>query len=112
MARRHAILGLPMSQPRSVTGLLINEGIFGGGEPQHSIELIERIRKEAAAATMALSDADREMPPGTRRGPSLLVHLLVCYDVDAALWSAVDLKWLSYGLDALAKLFRIRLDNS
>ena len=31
MARHRAVVGLPMAQPRSVTGLLINEGIFGGG---------------------------------------------------------------------------------
>ena len=28
--RHHAALGLPMPNPRSVAGLLINEGIFGG----------------------------------------------------------------------------------
>ena len=112
MARNRAVMGLPMDQPRSVTALLINEGIFGGGEPVHDPELIDRTRKEAAAATMVLRDADRDMPAGTRRGPSLLVHSLVCYDVDAALWSAADLKWLGYGLDALAKLYRIRHDSS
>lgn len=112
MARHRAVVGLPPAQPRSVTGLLINEGIFGGGEPVYDPELIDRIRKEAAAAMMVLRDADRDMPVGTRRGPSLLVHSLVCYDVDAALWSAADLKWLGHGLDALAKLYRIRLDSS
>lgn len=30
MARNRAVMGLPMDQPRSVTALLINEGIFGG----------------------------------------------------------------------------------
>ena len=112
MARHRAVMGLPMAQPRSVTGLLINEGIFGGGEPVHDPSLIDRIRKEAAAAMMVLRDGDRDMPAGMRRGPSLLVHSLVCYDVDAALWSAADLKWLGHGLDALAKLYRIRIDRS
>lgn len=112
IARHRAVFGMPMAQPRSVTGLLINEGIFGGGEVMHDPELIERIRKEAARAQIALQEADRDMPLGTRRGPSLLIHALVCYDVDAALWSPADLKWLAYGLDALAKLYRIRLDSS
>lgn len=111
-ARHRSVVGMPMDQPRSVTGLLINEGIFGGGEPVHDPEMIDRIRKETAAAMMVLRDADRDTPPGTRRGPSLLVHSLVCHDVDAVLWSASDLRCLSLGLDALAKLYRIRLDTS
>lgn len=112
MARHRAVVGMPMAQPRSVTGLLINEGIFGGGEPVHDPALIDRVRKEAAATQMVLRDADQDMPAGIRRGPSLLVHSLVCYDVDAALWSASDLRWLGHGLDALAKLYRIRIDSS
>ena len=103
-------MGLPCAQPRSGTGLLITEGIFGGGEPVHDPSLIDRIRKEAAAAMMVLRDGDRDMPAGMRRGPSLLVHLLVCYDVDAARWSSADLKWLGLGFDALSKFYRIRHD--
>lgn len=112
IARHRAVVGIPMAQPRSVTSLLINEGIFGGGGAEYDPEIIERIRKEAASALMALRDADRDMPAGTKRGPSLLVQALVCYDVDAALWSPADFRWLGHGLDALAKLYRIRLDSS
>jgi hypothetical protein len=111
MARHRAVVGMPMAQPRSVTGLLINEGIFGGGEPVYDPALIARVMKEAAATLMVLRDADQDMPTGIRRGPSLLVHSLVCYDVDAALWSAGDLRWLGHGLDALVKLYRIRIDS-
>jgi hypothetical protein len=112
IARHRAVVGMPMAQPRSVTGLLINEGIFGGGEPEHDPDLVDRVRKEAAAALSVLQEADRDMPAGTRRGPSLLVHALACYDVDAGCWSAADLKWLAQGLDALARLYRIRMDSS
>jgi len=49
MARNRAVMGLPMDQPRSVTALLINEGIFGGSAPDPDPELVEKVRKQAAS---------------------------------------------------------------
>jgi hypothetical protein len=107
MARNRAVMGLPMDQPRSVTALLINEGIFGGTTADPDPELVERVRKQAASAILMLRTADRDAPGMVGRKPSLLVHALVCHDVDAAFWSPADLRNLGHGLDALCKLFRI-----
>ena len=107
MARHRAVVGLPMAQPRSVTGLLINEGIFGGGAPDPDPELVEKVRKQAASAILMLRTADSDAPGAIGRKPSQLVHALVCHDVDAAFWSPADLRNLVHGLDALCRLFRI-----
>lgn len=107
MARHRAVMGLPMDQPRSVTALLINEGIFGGSAPEPDPELVERVRKQAASAILMLRTADSDAPGMVGRKPSLLVHALVCQDADAAFWSPADLRNLGHGLDALGRLFRI-----
>ena len=107
MARNRAVMGLPMDQPRSVTALLINEGIFGGGAPDPDPELVEKVRKQAASAILILHTADSDAPGGVGRKPSLLVHAVVCHEAEASLWSPADLSNLSHGLDALARLFRI-----
>lgn len=107
MARNRAVMGLPMDQPRSVTALLINEGIFGGTTADPDPELVERVRKQAASAILMLRTADSDAPGMVGRKPSILVHALVCHDADAAFWSPADLRNLGHGLDALCKLFRI-----
>ena len=58
--RHHAAQGLPMPNPRSVAGLLINEGIFGGsaGEPDQGV--IEKLRRRFSDATNALDQCDRD----------------------------------------------------
>ncbi|SCW80684.1 hypothetical protein SAMN02927924_03040 [Sphingobium faniae] len=107
MARNRAVMGLPMDQPRSVTGLLINEGIFGGSAPDHDPALVEKVRRRAAAAMMMLRTADEDAPGAVDRKPSVLVHAVVCYEAEAANWSAADIINLGHGLDALCRLFRI-----
>lgn len=108
MARNRAIMGLPMDQPRSVTGLLINEGIFGGGAPDPDPALVAKVRKQAAAAILVLKVADSDAPAITGRKPSILVHAVVCHDTDASHWGPVDIRQLCHGLDALRRLFRLR----
>jgi len=112
MARNRAVMGLPMDQPRSVTGLLINEGIFGGGAPDLDPALIEKVRRRAASAILMLRSADRDAPGEVGRKPSLLVHAVVCYETDAASWGPADLKNLCHGLEALVSLFRVRKASS
>ncbi|MCX7865168.1 MAG: hypothetical protein N2423_09080 [Novosphingobium sp.] len=112
MARNRAVMGLPMDQPRSVTALLINEGIFGGSAPDHDPDLVEKVRRRAAAAIMMLRTADHDAPGTAGRKPSILVHAVVCHEVEASKWSAADLVNLGHGLDALCRLFRIDSDSS
>jgi len=112
MARNRAVMGLPMDQPRSVTGLLINEGIFGGSAPDHDPALVEKVRRRAAAAMMMLRTADADAPGAVDRKPSTLVHAVVCHEVDAANWPAADIVNLGHGLDALVRLFGDRRDSS
>lgn len=112
MARNRAVMGLPMDQPRSVTALLINEGIFGGSAPDHDPELVEKVRRRAAAAILMLRTADHDAPGTVGRKPSVLVHTVVCYDTDTAAWSHADQRNLCHGLDALVRLFGLRRDSS
>src|SRR5690606_42052243 len=77
MARNRAVMGLPMDQPRSVTALLNNEGIFGGSAPDHDPELVEKVRRRAAAAILMLRTADHDAPGTIGRKPSVLVHAVV-----------------------------------
>lgn len=112
MARNRAVMGLPMDQPRSVTALLINEGIFGGSAPDHDPDLVEKVRRRAAAAIMMLRTADHDAPGTAGRKPSVLVHAVVCHEAEASKWSATDIINLGHGLDALCRLFRIGRDSS
>jgi hypothetical protein len=112
MARNHAVMGLPMDQPRSVTALLINEGIFGGGAPDPDPDLVAKVRKQAAAAILMLRTADSDAPGTAGRKPSVLVHAVVRHDAEASQWSPADRRNLCHGLDALCRLFRVRRDSS
>lgn len=112
MARNRAVMGLPMDQPRSVTALLINEGIFGGSTPDHDPDLIRKVRRQAASAILMLRTADSDAPGNVGRKPSILVHAVVRHDAEALQWSPADLRNLGHGLDALCQLFRIRRDSS
>ncbi len=111
MARNRAVMGLPMDQPRSVSGLLINEGIFGGGSPDHDPALVEKIRRRAASAILMLRSVDSDASAKVGRRPSQLVHAVVCDEVDASRWSQADRINLGRGLDALIRLFRIGGDS-
>lgn len=112
MARNRAVMGLPMDQPRSVTGLLINEGIFGGSAPDHDPAFVEKVRRRAASAILMLRTADHDAPGTVGRRPSVLVHAVVCHEAEAVHWPAADIVNLGHGLDALCSLFRIGSDSS
>jgi len=112
MARNRAVMGLPTDQPRSVTALLINEGIFGGSAPDHDPALVAKVRRQAASAVLMLRTADSDAPGRTGRRPSALVHAVVCYDAEASSWPAADITNLCHGLDAICRLFRVRSDSS
>ncbi len=107
MARNRVVMGLPPDQPRSVTALLVNEGIFGGSVPDPDPDLVERVRRQAASATLMLRTADRDAPGPIGRRPSVLVPAVVCHKAEASHWSAADIGNLGHGLDALCRLFRI-----
>ncbi len=112
MARNRAVMGLPTDQPRSVTALLINEGIFGGSAPNHDPALVAKVRRQAASAIMMVRTADHDAPGRTGRRPSILVHAVICHDAEASNWPAADTTNLGHGLDALCRLFRLRCDSS
>ncbi len=103
----HATVGLPSPNPRSVAGLLINEGIFGSSPSEPVLEVIEKLKRHFRAATNALDACDREyrMSPGSR--PTLLVYRVICSDEDAMHWPAEDIGNLRVALNALVRVFRM-----
>jgi hypothetical protein len=58
-----------------------------------------------------LRGSDQDICRRAGRRPSVLVHILVCHDVEALRWSQVDLHNLRLGLDTLCRFFRIRRDS-
>ena len=112
MARNRAVMGLPPIHPHSATGLLLDEGIFGRSLTEYDPDYVEKIRKRAAAAILMLRTADHDAIAATGRRPSMLVHAVVCYEVDAAGWGDADLHNLAHGLEALVTLFGINRDSS
>ena len=107
MARNRAVIGLPPIHPHSASGLLLDEGIFGRSTAELDPDYVEKIRKRAAAALLMLRTADHDASGTTGRRPSVLVHAVVCYEVDAANWGTADLRNLEHGLEALITLFGI-----
>lgn len=107
MARNRAVMGLPPIHPHSASGLLLDEGIFGRSTSELDPDYVEKIRKRAAAAILMLRTADHDASGTTGRRPSVLVHAVVCYEVDAANWGTADLRNLEHGLEALITLFGI-----
>ena len=103
----HATVGLPSPSPRSVAGLLINEGIFGASPSEPVLEVIEKVKRRFRDATDVLDGCDREhrLSPGSR--PTLLVYRVICTDQDAMRWSEEDLGNLRVALNALVRLFRL-----
>ena len=112
MARNRAVLGLPPIHPHSASGLLLDEGIFGRSTAEPDPDYVAKIRKRAAAAILMLRTADHDAIAATGRRPSVLVHAVVCYEVDAAGWGDADLRNLAHGLEALVTLFGINRDSS
>lgn len=112
MARNRAVMGLPPIHPHSASGLLFDEGIFGRSLTEYDPDYVAKIRKRAAAAILMLRMADHDAIATTGRRPSVLVHAVVCYEVDATAWSDADLRNLGHGLDALVTLFRVGTNSS
>ena len=105
--QHHAVCGLPSPSPRSVAGLLINEGIFGSSPSEPVLEVIEKLKRRFNAATDALDACDREQRMSRGRRPTLLVYRLICTDEDAIRWSEEDMGNLRVALNALVRLFRM-----
>ena len=105
--RHQTLLGMPSPSPRSVAGLLINEGIFGASPSEPVLEVIEKVKRRFRDATDVLDGCDREhrLSPGSR--PTLLVYRVICTDQDAMRWSEEDLGNLRVALNALVRLFRL-----
>ncbi len=105
--RHHAVFGLPSPTPRSVAGLLINEGIFGASPSEPVLEVIEKVKRRFADATDALDACDREHRMSAGRKPTLLIYRVVCADEEAMRWKEEDLGNLRVALNALVRVFRL-----
>ena len=106
--QHHVMIGLPMPSPSSVSGLLINEGIFGASPSEPVLEVIEKLKRRFAEATAALDVCDREQRMSSGRRPTLLVHRVICTDEDALPWPEEDIGNLRVALNALVRVFRLR----
>jgi len=106
--QHHAVFGLPSPSPRSVAGLLINEGIFGAGSSVPALEVVEKLKRRFGEATDALDVCDREQRMSRGRRPTLLVHRVICIDEDALHWPEEDIGNLRVALNALVRVFRLR----
>jgi hypothetical protein len=104
--RHHMVLGLPLPSPRSVAGILFNEGIFGGTSAEPDAAVVERLRRRFDAATDALDQCDRDQRMSLGRRPALLVYRVICADEDTTLWPEEDLGILRVALNALVRVFR------
>jgi len=103
--RHHRTMGLPTPSPRSVAGLLINEGIFGGSEVIPSPDDVARLRKRFDEAADALDACDRDHRLCEGRRPALLIYQIVCVDEDARNWPVEDVGNLRVALNALGRVF-------
>ncbi|OYW52173.1 MAG: hypothetical protein B7Y80_20475 [Hyphomicrobium sp. 32-62-53] len=101
-------MGLPTPSPRSVAGLLINEGIFGGSQSEPSPDDVARLRRRFDEAMAALHACDRAHRLSMGRRPAALIYRLVCVDEDARDWPDDDIGNLRVGLNALAGVFRLK----
>lgn len=103
----HVMVGLPSPSPRSVAGLLINEGIFGASPSEPVLEVIEKLKRRFNDATKVLDACDREHRMSSGRRPTLLVYRVICTDEDAMHWPEVDMGNLRVALNALVRVFRL-----
>jgi hypothetical protein len=100
-------MGLRAPTPRSIAGRLIEEGIMGLSPTEPTLDQIERLRRRFREAAAALTECDRTNRFDPGRGPSHLVHRVVCTDEDTLSWSNDDIASLRVGLNALVRVFRI-----
>jgi hypothetical protein len=105
--QHHAVVGLPSPSPRSVTGLLINEGIIGASPSEPVLEVIEKLKRRFGEATDVLDACDREHRMSRGRRPTLLVYRVICTDEDAMRWPEEDMGNLRVALNALVRVFRL-----
>jgi hypothetical protein len=105
--QHHAVLGLPSPNPRSVAGLLINEGIFGASPSEPVLEVIDKLKRRFNDATNVLDACDREHRMSQGRRPTLLIYRVVCTDEDAMHWPEEDVGNLRVALNGLVRLFRL-----
>ena len=105
--QHQAIMALPSPSPRSVAGLLINEGISGASPNEPVLEMIEKFKRRFAAATDVLDACDREHRMSHGKRPTLLVYRVICTDDDAMRWPDEDIGNLRVALNALVRLFRL-----
>jgi hypothetical protein len=105
--RHQTIMGMPSPSPRSVAGLLINEGIFGASPSEPVLEVIEKVKRRFADATSVLDACDREQRMSAGKRPTLLVYRVICTDQDALHWGEDDIGNLRVALNALVRLFRL-----
>ena len=105
--RHQALMGMPSPSPRSVAGLLINEGIFGSSPREPVLEVIEKVKRRFADATNVLDASDREQRRSAGKRPTLLVYRIICTDQDALHWAEEDIGNLRVALNALVRLFRL-----
>jgi hypothetical protein len=96
-----------MPSPSSVSGLLINEGIFGASPSEPVLEVIDKLKRRFAEATSTLDACDREQRMSSGRRPTLLVYRVICTDEDAMHWPEEDIGNLRVALNALVRLFRL-----
>ena len=103
----HVMVGLPSPSPRSVAGLLINEGIFGASPSEPVLDVLEKLKRRFNDATNVLDACDREHRMSAGHRPTLLVYRVICSDEDAMHWPAEDIGNLRVALNALLRLFRM-----
>ena len=101
------LMGMPSPSPRSVAGLLINEGIFGASPSEPVLEVIERVKRRFADATSMLDACDREQRMSAGKRPTLLIYRVICTDQEAMNWREEDIGNLRVALNALVRLFRL-----
>jgi hypothetical protein len=105
--RHHMVMGLPLPSPRSIAGLLVSGGVFGGSSGEPDAALVERLRRRFDAATDALDQCDRDHRLSHGGRPVLLIYRVICVDEDTTLWAAEDLGNLRVALNALVRVFRL-----
>jgi hypothetical protein len=103
----HATVGLPSPSPRSMAGLLINEGVVGASPSEPVLDVLEKLKRRFNDATNVLDACDREHRMSRGRRPTLLVYRVICTDEDAMHWPEEDIGNLRVALNALVRLFRL-----